>query len=265
MPKKIIGIKKTNNTFDFILLITVLLLLALGITMVLSASSPSALATTGSSYTYVLKQLISAAIGITLMLILSKIDYRKYQKFYKIVYVVSLLILLLVLVPNLGRSVNGATRWINLPIVSSFQPSELTKIGLIIFYATFLTKHKDELKHIWKGFFKPFLILSPIILVLLLVQSHFSASAIIILVISVMMLVAGSKLSHFVTFGSLGATGLIGGMYVLAKFFNIGSFRLTRITAFLNPWADVQNSGWQIIQSLYAIGSGGLFGVGLRK
>lgn len=262
MPKKLKQ-KVVNNSFDFILFITVLLLLALGVTMVLSASSPSALATTGSSYTYVLKQLISAAIGIVAMLTLSKIDYKKYASFYKIAYFVSFLALLLVLVPGLGRTVNGARRWINLPVVSSFQPSELTKIGLIVFYAVFLTKHKDELKNIWKGFLKPFLILAPVILVLLGVQSHFSASVIIILVISVMMIVAGSKVSHFVTFGTIGATGLIGGMYILAKFFNIGGFRLTRITAFMNPWADAQDSGWQIIQSLYAIGSGGLFGVGL--
>lgn len=203
MPKKLKQ-KVVNNSFDFILFITVLLLLALGVTMVLSASSPSALATTGSSYTYVLKQLISAAIGIVAMLTLSKIDYKKYQKFYKIAYLVSLLALLLVLVPGLGRTVNGARRWINLPVVSSFQPSELTKIGLIVFYAVFLTKHKDELKNIWKGFLKPFLVLAPVILVLLGVQSHFSASVIIILVISVMMIVAGSKVSHFVTFGTVG-------------------------------------------------------------
>lgn len=196
--------KEINNSFDFILFITVLLLLALGVTMVLSASSPSALATTGSSYTYVLKQLISAAIGIVAMLTLSKIDYKKYANFYKIAYFVSFLALLLVLVPGLGRTVNGARRWINLPVVSSFQPSELTKIGLIVFYAVFLTKHKDELKNIWKGFLKPFLILAPVILVLLGVQSHFSASVIIILVISVMMIVAGSKVSHFVTFGTMG-------------------------------------------------------------
>lgn len=253
------------KSFDFVLFLTVLLLLALGITMVLSASSPSSLATTGSSYTYVLKQLFSAVIGIIAMIILSKVDYRNYKRFYKIAYIISIAILLLVLVPSLGRTVNGARRWIKLPLVSSFQPSELTKIGVILFYAAFLTKHKDELKNIWKGFLKPFLILSPIILVLLVVQTHLSASVIIILVVSVMMIVAGSKISHFVTFGTIGATGLIGGMFILAKYFEIGGFRLTRITAFLNPWADAQGSGWQIIQSLYAIGSGGLFGVGLRR
>lgn len=78
-----------------------------------------------------------------------------------------------------------------------------------------------------------------------------------------MMLVAGSRLVHFVSFGAIGASLGIGAMYILAKFFNIGSYRLERITSFLNPWADAQDSGWQIIQSLYAIGSGGLFGVGL--
>ena len=233
--------------------------------MVLSASSPSSLATTGSAYTYVSKQALSAVIGIIGMIVLSKIDYRKYQKFYKIAYICSIIILLLVLVPGLGRSVNGARRWINIPFLSSFQPSELTKIGLIVFYASYLTKHKDELRNIFKGFFKPLLILAPAILILLLVQSHFSASVVIILVVSIMMMVAGTRVSHFATCGSIGAAGLIGGMYVLAKYFNKGSFRLTRITAFMNPWADAQDSGWQIIQSLYAIGSGGLFGVGLRK
>ena len=99
---------------------------------------------------------------------------------------------------------------------------------------------------------------------LLGVQSHFSASVIIILVVAVMMIVAGSRVVHFVSFGAVGAGVGIGLMYILAKFFDIGAYRLTRITSFLNPWADAQDSGWQIIQSLYAIGSGGLFGVGLR-
>lgn len=149
--------------------------------------------------------------------------------------------------------------------MSSLQPSEITKIGLIVFYAAYLTKHKDELRNVWKGFLKPFFILSPIILVLLGLQSHLSASVIIILVVSVMMLVAGTRTIHFASFGAIGLSTGIGAMYVLAKFFNMGTYRLQRITSFLNPWADAQDSGWQIIQSLYAIGSGGLFGVGLRR
>ena len=80
-----------------------------------------------------------------------------------------------------------------------------------------------------------------------------------------MMIVAGSRVIHFISFGAIGAAGGAGFLYFLAKFLNVGTYRLTRITSFLNPWADAQGSGWQIIQSLYAIGSGGLFGVGLRR
>lgn len=253
-----------NKSFDFVLFITVLILLSLGIIMVLSASSPSSLALTGSSYTYVSKQLISAIIGITVMLILSKIDYKKYQKFYKIIYIASFIILFLVLVPGLGRTVNGARRWIYIPLFSSVQPSEITKLGLIIFFAAYLTKYKDNLSDIKTGFFKPIFAVVLIIGVLLTIQSHFSASVIITLVVSIIMLVAGSRLKYFLSFGTLGASAVMGALYILAKYFEKGSFRLARITSFLNPWADAQGSGWQIIQSLYAIGSGGLFGVGLR-
>ena len=265
------NIKKSNDkknkikSFDFILFATVLLLLAIGIVMVLSASSPSALSMTGSSYTYVSQQVISAAIGIVAMLAISRIDYKKYAKFYKPVYVISIAILLLVLIPGLGREVNGARRWINLPVIRSFQPSELTKMGLIVFYAAYLTKYKEDLKHLWKGFLRPLCLLIPVIVILILVQSHFSAVVIIVAVTGIIMLMAGSRMRHFLSFGLAGLLTFITGMYTLAKSFNIGAFRLARITAFMNPWADAKGSGWQIIQSLYAIGSGGLFGVGLRR
>ena len=104
--------EKKNKPVDFTLCITVLLLLALGIVMVLSASSPSALAESGNSYTYVTKQAISAVIGIVAMVIISRIDYRKYKSYYKIAYIGS--VILLALVPILGRSANGAKRWIDL-------------------------------------------------------------------------------------------------------------------------------------------------------
>jgi cell division protein FtsW len=202
--------KSETKTFDFILFATVLLLLAVGIVMVLSASSPSALSLTGSSYTYVSQQFIAAGIGIVAMLIISRIDYKEYAKFYKVIYAISVIILFLVLVPGLGREVNGARRWITLPILRSFQPSELTKIGLIIFYAAYLMKYKDNLKEMWKGFLRPILLLLPVILVLLFAQSHFSAVVIIVSIVAVMMLMAGSRMRYFLTFGTIGVTGLLG-------------------------------------------------------
>jgi len=193
--------KNTVKSFDFILFATVLLLLAIGIVMVLSASSPSALSMTGSSYTYVSQQAIAATIGITAMLIISRIDYKKYAKFYRPIYIISIVVLLLVVIPGLGRSVAGANRWISLPIVRSFQPSELAKIGLIVFYAAYLTKYKDDLKSLGKGFIRPILLLVPVVLILILVQSHFSAVVVIAAVTAIIMLMAGSRLRYFLSFG----------------------------------------------------------------
>lgn len=256
------NIKHSDRPFDFILFITILVMLSLGIIMVLSASSPSALAETGDSYKYVKTQGVSAIAGIILMLIISKIDYRVYSKFYKLLYMASIVLLLSVAVPGLGYSANGATRWINLGF-TTLQPSELVKIAMIIFFATYLSQNRDKLKGLWEGFFKPFIILSPIILILVLVQDHLSASLVIILIVSVIMLMAGTRFRYFATLGIAGVG--IGGaaLFLMAKFANKGGFRITRIISFLDPWADAQGAGWQIIQSLYAIGSGGLFGVGL--
>lgn len=206
MPKNSNKVKKVskfvNNQFDFLLCITVLLLLSLGVIMVLSASAPSALSETGSSYTYVRKQATFAIIGIVLMFIISKIDYRFYKKYYWIVYFVSWTMLLLVIVPGIGRNVKGATRWINLGF-GRFQPSEITKIGLIIFYAGYLSDHKDELKSFFKGFVKPFLFLVPPVGILFVVQNHLSVSLVIISVTATMMLMAGARVLHFAICGGV--------------------------------------------------------------
>ena len=258
--------KFLNNKMDYILFITVLILLSLGIVMVLSASAPSALSETGKSYTYFIKQFICAIIGIISMLFISKIDYRFYKKYYWAVYAGSVLVLLLVLVPGLGKSVNGATRWIKVPILGQFQPSEISKIGLIIFYAGYLSDHKSELKDFWKGFVKPFLLLVPPIAILYFIQNHLSVSLVIGIVTCVMMLMAGCRVLHFLLAGLVGIAGVA--LIVIKELLkgessSSGSFRLDRIKTFFDPWADATGTGYQMVQSLYAIGSGGLFGVGL--
>ena len=256
--------KDKNKPFDFILFIVVLILLGMGVTMVLSASSPMSLSTTSSSYTYAYKQAIAAVLGIIVMLIISKIDYKILAKFYKPIWVISIVGLAAVLIPGIGVNVNGALRWIKFPVFKTIQPSEITKLGLIIFFAAYLTIHRSELKSLGKGFFKPLILfVAPAIAILMVVQSHLSASVIIIITISVMMIMAGCKVSHFAIFGGSGAILGATGLYVLAKEFGIGEYRLKRLIAFADPWADPLDTGWQIIQGLYAIGSGGLFGVGL--
>ena len=260
VSKKIQNIKDNKYQIDFILLIDVLLMLALGIVMVMSASSPTSLAETGNSYKYLKTQALSAAMGLVAMFIVSKIPYKTYKNFYKIIYISVIVLLASVVVA--GRSVSGATRWINLGFIS-FQPSEVAKIGFIVFYATLLTNNKERIGQLWGGFIYPFLFLFPAIAILIGVQNHLSATLLIIMIVAVMMLMAGSKLKHFLSFGLAGIGGLGGILLLRAKTTGEGSFRIRRLITFMDPFADKQGSGWQIIQSLYAIGSGGLFGVGL--
>ena len=152
----------SKNPLDFTLLITVFILLGLGIVTVLSASSPTALAETGNSYRYVERQILSAVIGIALMFGLSKVDYKVFQKKYKVIFLSC--ILLLLAVPIIGVSSGGAKRWIAIGPIS-FQPSEIAKVGVIIFYATWLTKHKDKLKTFKDGFVAPLLMIVPIVVI----------------------------------------------------------------------------------------------------
>lgn len=245
-----------NNPIDFTLLITILLLLSIGLVMVLSASSPSALSESGNSYAFFSKQLIFAILGIVAMLFISKIDYRFYQKFYKQSWWIALILLALVLIA--GKTVNGAKRWIYVTDTISFQPSELVKILMIIFYAGILVKNRDELGLYSKGFIKNICLLAPII-GLLLLEPHFSASIVIIGICCIMMIMAGCKFWHFL------ATGAVAGIPAMVLLIVKEPYRLQRVVTFLDPWKDATGDGWQVIQSLYAIGSGGLFGVGLGE
>lgn len=242
-----------DKPFDFTLILVTLILLSLGLVMVLSASSPSSLASTGSSYTYVKKQIISAIIGVIGMLFLSKIDYRFYKRFGKISFIFGIGLLILVLL--IGSERNDAKRWINLGF-TTFQPSEFVKLFVILFYASSLSDNKEKLKTIKKGFV-PYMMGLGLIAVLLLLEPHMSAALVIIAIGSIMMIVAGSKIKHFIfSLVFLGIPSIIG-MIAIAP------YRIRRITTFLNPWLDPQGEGWQVIQSLYAIGSGGFFGSGL--
>ena len=247
-----------NNPIDFTLLITIFLLLSIGLVMVLSASSPSALAQSGNSYAFFSKQLIFAVLGIVAMLFISKIDYRFYQKFYKHAWWISLALLLLVLVA--GKTVNNAKRWIYITETLSFQPSEVVKILMIVFYAGFLSKNRDELGSFTKGWIKNLIPLG-IIIAFLVVEPHLSASIVIIGVTVVMMVIAGCKLWQILVPGAVAAP------FIGIAIANIPRFAhaTKRITTFLDPWKDATGDGWQVIQSLYAIGSGGLFGAGLGE
>lgn len=248
-----------NNQIDYTLLITVLLLLSMGLIMVLSASSPTAISEGRSSYAYFIRQALFAVLGLFAMIVISKIDYKIYKKFYILAYLAS--VVLLVAVMAIGSEANGAKRWIYITKSLSFQPSEFVKLFMIIFYATILTKNKDQLNDFFNGWIKHLIMLVPII-GLLIVEPHLSASIVIIGICVIMMILAGCKLWQIAVPGTVIGIPLVGiGILKIPKF----AHALKRITTFIDPWKDKLGDGWQVIQSLYAIGSGGVFGLGLGQ
>ncbi|MBQ9267814.1 MAG: putative lipid II flippase FtsW [Clostridia bacterium] len=249
--------RSKRKALDYGLLIVVLILLAFGLVMVLSASAPYSLRTEGNSYFYASKQLRFAILGIVVMLVVSNIDYRIYKgRLADIAMIGSILLLIAVLIPGVGITRNDATRWLGFGGFQ-FQPSELMKISLIIFMSAKISKNPRKIKKFWTGLV-PYLLLIGVIAVLLLMEPHMSATMIMAVIAIAIIFAAGAKMSQLLPLGAVGVVGA----FVLAR---IETYRWKRVTIFLDPWQDVQGDGWQIIQSLYAIGSGGLFGVGLGK
>lgn len=260
--KKVKKLKNSNN-MDMPLLITVLTLLALGIVMVLSASAPSALADYGDSYRFVKTQLRAAIIGILGMLFLSRFSYQYFRKYYKAIYVLSILVLFSVLIPGLGVESNGARRWIHF-LGLQLQPSEITKIGLIIFYAGYFSDKNNKLDRILGNIIVPIIALLIPIAILLFIQNHMSAGVVISFVTFVMILMSGCRLKYYMEM-FCGVIVLILAMIPFIKDKILGSFRSERIEAWLHPLENSSDKAYQTLQGLYAIGSGGLFGVGLGK
>lgn len=137
------------------------------------------------------------------MYVISKIDYKIYKRLDKLAFGISVILLFAVLIPGVGMESGGATRWINLGGVLNFQPSEVAKVALVIFFASYLTDNRDKLDRKWEGFFRPLLYLGFIIAILVGVQKHLSASLLIVAVIGVMMMMAGTSMRYFLGYGSV--------------------------------------------------------------
>lgn len=246
------GVKMKRAPFDYQFLFVTLILVAFGLVMLYSASSSRAYATTGDSLRFVKSQIMGIIMGFIAMFFCTKINYHILVGFSPFLYGLGIILLVLVLVPGLGTTTNGATRWL-----FGFQPSELMKFTMILFVAFYLNRNKKYLDKFFRGFC-PCLGIVAVVAVLLMLEPHFSATILVLFTTLAMMFAAGGKIKHFVGIGG-GVAAL--GVLLIA----IEPYRLKRIFSFLDPFADKQGAGWQIVQSLYAIGSGGIFGVGFGK
>ena len=234
----------------------VLLILALtsfGCLMVYSASFYSANYHYGNSYFFLFKQILGVVLGIFAMIFFSFVDYHLLKKYKTWIIVISIILLVLVFVPGLGMESYGAKRWISI-LGFSIQPSEIAKFALVIFIAGYMSDNHDKVKT-FKGLL-PVLCVAGVICVLTMLEPSMSVTMCIGFVTLFMLIIGGMSKKHTLMF-SIPAAAVVPLLVVLEP------YRLRRLMAFIDPWASPQGEGFQLIQSLYSLGSGGLFGVGL--
>ena len=236
------------------LLITIFFITLFGLVMIYSASSIWAEYKFQDPFHFAKLQLIFLLVSFIMVFIVSKIDYNLYKKYANLILLICFILLVLVLIPGIGKVRNGSRSWFAIGGIG-LQPSEFAKVGLIIFLSKYLSSNQKSLNNIKKSIF-PILGVIFIFFGLIMLEPDFGSSMVIVLTLMLIIFSAGVKLSFFAYLGLIGLIGITG-LIIIAP------YRLKRIVSFLNPWSDPLGSGYQIIQSLYAIGPGGLFGLGL--
>jgi cell division protein FtsW len=243
-----------KQKFDNVLVISVVSLLSLGLVMVASASIAIADRKTQVPLYFFYRQAAYIGAGLLLSAIVLKIPLRLWEKSGAVLFIFGLLTLAIILLPGIGHTVNGSTRWMNLGLFKA-QPSEFMKLFAIVYLAGYLIRRNEEIRTSVWGFMKPMSLLL-LTALLLLLEPDFGTTVVIFATAMGMMYLAGVRLLHF------GVLILLCGLAMAALV--LGSpYRLERLTAFMNPWADPFNSGFQLTQALIAFGRGEWFGVGL--
>lgn len=245
-----------EKKIDKILFISMLVLALFGIIMIYSASFVWANYKYNDSFKYVKAQGIFYIVGIFLVLFISKIDIQFLKKKANLILFGCFLLLILVLIPGIGTIRNGSRSWFGLGGFG-IQPSEFSKIGLIIYVSKYLSNNNKLMKDIKKGVL-PILLVIAVFFGLIMLEPDFGTAMVITLTLVVIIFTSGVKLSFFANIALVGICGIVG-LIIIAP------YRMARIVSFLNPWSDPLGSGFQIIQSLYAIGPGGLLGQGFLK
>ena len=255
--KKSSAEKIKRNGIDIPFLVLTLIILMIGLIMMFSAGHVQAQAKYKDSYYFIKRQGAFAILGLICMYVASRMPMSFYKKIAFPLLGVSILMLILVLIPGVGITANGSRRWLGIRNVFTFQPSDIAKFAIILVFASIISANYNKMKTFKYGIL-PFGIILAVCCGLILCQTHFSATLLICFVALIMMVVGGSNLKI------LGGIGAIGGIGLFAMMMMRG-YSSSRITTWLNPFENPTGEGYQILNSLYAIGSGSLTGLGLGQ
>ena len=245
---------KTELQIDSVLLIIAMALLMGGFVILASASISISNNAANNPFFYIQRQLVAAAIGAVAGFICLFIPMRLWRSLSPLILFVGFMLLIVVLIPGIGHEVKGSTRWVRLGVMN-LQVSEPARLCFILYLAGYLVRRNKSLREEFTGFLRPMIVLS-LACVLLLLEPDFGATVVLLATAMVMMFVAGARIRDFLVFSVIAVLTLV----ALAV---VSPYRMQRITGFLDPWADPFNSGFQLTQSLIAIGRGEWFGVGL--
>ena len=247
---------------DLPFLLLTLLLTIMGLVMLFSASFPSANYESGDPAYYLKRQGLFALLGLAAMLAMARIDYHRLRGMTKILMYVSVFLLALVLVPGVGITQNRATRWLGKAGVLTFQPSEIAKLAIIVYFADSISKKKNLMENFKYGV-RPYILILGFFAGLMLLEPHLSGTILIVGTGIVLMIVGGLDKRWII--GGVSGVAAVGLIYVKLVEAGIISYGADRIRMWKDPWIDALDEGYQMCQSLIAIGSGGLTGVGLGK
>ena len=249
-----------RGPIDLPFCLLVLLLTAIGLVMLLSASFPSAYYETKNNdpMHYFTRQGVFAIMGVAAMFLISKINYQRFRAFAKPLLFFAIILLALVLVPGVGQTRNNATRWIGVGELFTFQPSEIAKLAVVLYFSDSISKKKDKMRTTRYGIL-PYLFIMGVLAVLMMLEPHLSGTVLILGTGAALMLVGGIRWAWV---GA--AVGFVGGVAAL-MLTGVIKYGQSRIAMWQNPFIDPRGEGYQLSQSLISIGSGGLLGVGLGK
>ena len=246
--------RKATIAYDPVLLAAIFGLVGFGLVMVYSSSAITAQDKLGDGFFFLKRQAFAAALGLVAMAVSMKLGYRRMARLAYPLLVIAVILLIAVLIPGIGTKVGGAKRWIRFPGVS-IQPAEIAKVAWVIYLSYSLAKKREKVQHFSIGFL-PHLGIAGFLVILCMLEPDFGSSVALLFLMFVMLFAAGAKLSW-----------LVGSVLLAIPFaytaIATSEYRMKRITAFLDPWANRQGSGYQVAESLMSIGSGGVSGLGL--
>jgi len=246
----------SKSRVDVLLFLITITLIGIGVLMIYSSSAIFAKQHTGDVYYFLKRQLCWIIIGLVGLFGAWRLNYHFLQNKSLLLFAIGLFLITLTIIPGVGYKISGATRWLKIGFLT-FQPSEFLRIVFVIYLTDFIVRKKKELHSFFKGFI-PSLIFLIIVSIILLKQPHLGMVVLLAMVTISILFVGGAKIQHLIYLVLISIPTL---------YFSIKSatYRSDRLTVFLNPWADPEHKGYHIIQSLIALGSGGLYGVGLGE